>query len=239
MTSQMLPMIMANAEYDLNKGLPFVQQGDANKKIYELVCRAYRVRGICRLFLEGLPGPLHADLQNSGKTFLQYLKSARDDELVTSKGTPFFDSIAGNDFETARQIAAHSRHTWNNDEEYEDDFLYVDFLMKHFFMDGGEDEIEKILQKFADLVGDESSPRLDVCQAFVNRDGQAFDEALGDLILEYQAYYQEGFSRDEILEEVWATEGHLFIEGLALIRMGELLKMPVQKEYAHIPSMAC
>ena len=234
----MLPMIMANAEYDLSKGLPFVQQGGANKKIYELVCRAYRVRGICRFFLEGVPGALHADLQSSGKTYLLYLSSAQNDELVTSKGISFFDSIAGNDFDIAHQIAAHSRHTWNNDEEYEDDFLYVDFLMKHFFMNGGKDEIEKILQTFAGLVGDESSPRLDVCQAFVNRDGQAFDEALSDLIHEFQTYYQEGFARDEILEEVWATEGHLFIEGLALIRLGELLKIPVQKEYAYIPSMA-
>ena len=75
--------------------------------------------------------------------------------------------------------------------------------MKHFFLNGGKDEIEKILQTFADLVGDESSPRLDVCKAFVDRDGQAFDEALSDLILEYKTYYQEGFSRDEILEEVW------------------------------------
>lgn len=238
MISNMLPIIRANAEHDLNNALPFILHGNIKKKYIDLICRAYRMRGICSLLLEGSPQVLHKNLQKSATMFLRFLIVANDAEKTSSEGTPFFDSIACKDFAVARDIAIHSRHTWNQEEEYEDDFLYVIFLMKKFFFDTKNEEIQTIVENFERILDGADCVRLNICKAFLDHDGQAFDQALSFLIAEHEEYYQGAMERDEILEEDWATEGQLFIEGLALVRLAESLGLWTQKDYLFIPSLA-
>lgn len=238
MTSAMLPIIRANAEYDLKNVSPFVIRGNMKKKFIDLMCRAYRTKGICSFLLEGSTQQLHMNLQKSGAAFLHYLMRAQDAEKITSRAKPFFDAVASGDFGNDRDIATYSRGTWNQAEEYEDDFLYVFFLIKKFFLNADEEECGGLIDDFERVVEGADSLRLDVCKAYSDQDEQSFDEALNSLILEHQDYYQGGFERDEILEEDWATEGQIFIEGLALVRLAERLGFYVQKDYLLVPSLA-
>src|SRR5262245_36792036 len=122
MGSKTLSLIRANAAFDIDGTLPLVISGDASLERVRIFCRNLRRKGICSLFLEGLPQLLHRDLQRSGAAFLHVLISASDAEKVTSDAAPFYDAVACGDFDTARGISRHSRNTWNPNEEYEDDF---------------------------------------------------------------------------------------------------------------------
>lgn len=238
MTSRMLPIIRLNAQYDLDNLLPFVIRGNAKKELIDSICYNYRVKGICSFFMEGLPRVLHSNLQKSGAAFLHFLTLAKDAEKITSKAAPFFDAIACKDFDIARQIGVYSRQTWNHEEEYEDDFLYVFFLIKKFFLDAEDKEGISIIKDFEAVLEGAHSARLDICKAFVDHDEQAFDQALNSLIMEHEEYYRSGAERDEIIEEEWATEGQLFIEGLSLVRLAERIGFWTQENYLFIPSLA-
>src|SRR5262245_34873397 len=129
MTSRILPIIRANAEFDIAGTLPLLVRGAASLDRTKIFCRNLRRKGICSLFVEGLPELLHADLQKSGAAYLYALQSSEDAAKVTSDAGPFYDAIASGDNITARDISRRSRPTWNSNEEYEEDFLYVWFLM--------------------------------------------------------------------------------------------------------------
>jgi hypothetical protein len=238
MTSAMLPIIRASAEFDIEQMLPLVITGKIQLERILGFCRNYRRRGICSLFWEGLPQLLHRDLQKSGAAFSYFLKTVRNTEKITSKAAPFFDALACRDFDTARELSRNSRHSWNQEEEYEDDFLYVFFVMKKFFLDGTDQEMWAILSRYEDLLDGADDARLDLCKSFLENDDSTFAEALNALITQHEEYYRRGIERDEILEEEWATEGQLFVEGLALVRLAEVQGFRTDRNYLFIPSIA-
>ena len=69
-----------------------------------------------------------------------------DSAKLTSRSEPFFDAIAAADFDGARAIAVASRRTWRQGEEYQEDFLFVDFVMKHFFLGAPDAECQQTLE---------------------------------------------------------------------------------------------
>jgi hypothetical protein len=237
MSSRMLSLIRANAAFDVSGTLPLVVDGDARLERVLVLCRNLRRRGICSLFLEGLPLLLHADLQRSGAAFLHVLRSAPDADKITSRAGPFYDSVACADLDTAREIARYSRDTWNQEEEYEDDFLYVFFLMKKFFLGAVNEELRSVIQRYEALVAQTGDARFDICASFLEDDNSRFDQALDALIRGNEEDYRTGMDRDEILEEEWATEGNLFVEGLALVKLAGMHGFRTEANYQFIPSL--
>lgn len=239
MTSILLPAIEYNADYDLVQALSLVSQGRMPRDRMYIIWKAFRTRGICALFLECDADGFHADLQKSAAFYLHYLKQiAEPADKVTSKADPFFDAVACNDLAAAREIARHARPTWNEGEEYEDDFLYVFFLMQCLHPEAAEADRRAVLDAFEAVLDGEESTRLDVCRALMDRDVKAFDDALGRRIDEHEETYREGRMADYIAEEEWATEGLLFVEGLALVVLAKHLGITVQDNYLYIPSLA-
>ena len=238
MASRMLSIIRANAAFDVSGTLPLVVAGDARLGRVLVFCRNLRRRGICSLFLEGLPLSLHADLQRSGAAYLHVLRSATEEEKITSRAGPFFDSVACQDLNTAREIARYSRLSWNQEEEYEDDFLYILFLMKKFLLGADDTELGSIAQRYAELAAETGDPRSDICSSFLESGNLRFDSAFSELIRSYGDHYETGIDRDEILEEEWGTEGSFFVEGLALIRFAQIQGFQTEANYRFIPSLA-
>jgi hypothetical protein len=237
MKSNMLPIIRSNAEYDIGKVLPFILQGNLKQKYIDLLCRSYRRRGICSFFLDGTPKDLLQNLQKSGSAYLYYLRLRKDKVQVLSKASAFFDAIACNDFSTANGIAHSMQCVWNKDEEYEDDFLYVCFLLQKFFLDVDSQNYADTMNRFESVLEGGESARFEMCRAFIDKDDKLFSKALKTMAKEHAEHYKEGRKYEYILEEEWATEGQLFIEGLALIHLAERLEMATDKNYALIPSL--
>lgn len=238
MASSLLPVIASNADHQLQAALGLHARRQLPSDRMYMIWKAYRVRGICMLFLECDQEAFHKDLQRSAVFFLHYLKDiSTPDDLVTSEANPFFDALACKDLSSARQIAHHARASWNEGEEYEDDFLYVHFLMQLVLTSPEADSLRQILVAFEQVLDGEDSARFDLCEALVARDEAAFDEALSSVLQEHEEQYLEGVEAGYIIEEEWATEGALFIEGLGLVSLAEELGIPVQDNYLFIPSL--
>ncbi|HEX5753832.1 MAG TPA: Imm49 family immunity protein [Archangium sp.] len=155
-----------------------------------------------------------------------------------SRVEPLFDALAAGEIGLARDIAQHSPHRWVADEEFEDDFRYADFLREHLLAGAktpspGE---ERALAAFQKCSGDSGSPRLAVCESLSNRDQEAFDAALEDLLVERDAEFRN--AGPPLHPQRFHTERHVFIEGLALLRLAEERGLSTQPEYRMMPGLA-
>src|SRR5262249_25072474 len=134
------------------------------------LCRSFRRRGIASFFLEAAVTSLNVDLYRSAGAFAKFLESAEEDMKATSKSEPFFDAVAARDLETAGGIAQRSRQTWNEDEEYEEDFLYVLLLMQKYFLEEGSAGFGSSLQRREELAAPADEPRAAVIRSLIEKD---------------------------------------------------------------------
>ncbi|RKH46209.1 Imm49 family immunity protein [Corallococcus sicarius] len=151
---------------------------------------------------------------------------------------PLFDALAAGEVGLARDLAQHAPHRWVADEEFEDDFRYADFWREHLHADAKAPSpgTERALAAFQQCSGDSGSPRLAVCEALSKRDQDAFDAALEDLLVERDAEFRNAGL--PLHPQRFHTERHVFIEGLALLRLAEECGLRMQPEYRMMPGLA-
>jgi hypothetical protein len=238
LSSKFLPSIGLNALYDGADLFPVILGGTANLRETLRFCKSLRRRAICDLLALGSAARLHLYLHKSGRAFLQFLQRASDDDKVTSRADPFFDAISALDLDCARDQSRASRHTWNATLEYEDDFLYVRFLMARFFLDAPPVDLQAILARYEAVVDGAPDPRLSVCKAFLIGDAEQFDAGLTELLDAREAQLKKLHGRGGTSDEEMATEGKISIEGLALTRLADLLGLATRTDYLFVPSLA-
>ncbi|MFY0562676.1 Imm49 family immunity protein [Archangium lansingense] len=154
------------------------------------------------------------------------------------KSRPFFDAVAAGDYEGAALIARHSRRSWAQGEEYEEDFLFVDFLMKLFFLDAPARDCEALLERYEACLQGAEDLRLDICKALLSADSEAFNEALERFLEARKDSLEEMAETQTFPEEMRATEWNLSVEGVALARLAERKGLRTEEEYLHVPSLA-
>jgi hypothetical protein len=237
-SSDVLPVVIDNAEVDIALALPDFADESAELRHALEFCRHFRVKGIASFLLSGAAAPLYQELSKSGRAFLDFLGRGDDAAKATGRSMPFFDAVAALDVECARAIAARSRRTWNPERELEDDFLYVRFVMTRFFLDGAASEATATLTRWTDLVADEPAVKLDLCRALSAGIADDFHDALCRWLAQQAEEYAELAAVDGLVPAVAATEAHVSVEGLALLRLAEAIGMTVATEYPLIPSLA-
>ncbi len=238
MSSRFLQVFADNATFVVTGTLPFLQSRRADPSQVRDVCTQYRRRGIARFLQTARPDVLQQDLQRSGTACAAYLGWADETVKVASQAGPFYDAIASGDARTAKTIAELSGTTLKPDYEYEDDFLYTRILMSRFHLGGRRADLEALLKRYELLLDGAEDPRFLICRAFLAERPEEYEAALEQLIAMREDHYARGIEEDAILEEEWATEGKIFVEGLALVRLARTLGFPTQKEYLFIPSIA-
>ncbi|ATB26800.1 Imm49 family immunity protein [Melittangium boletus] len=202
-----------------------------------------RIAAISVLLAEADVPAFRHDLRLSAMARREMLSSSLDTEAPSwfrcaGRVEPLFDALSAGDVGLARDIARHSPRHWVADEEFEDDFRYADFLHEHLLAETkhpspGE---ERAIAAFQQCSGDSGSPRLAVCAALFNRDQDAFDAALEDLLVERAAEFRN--AGPALHPERFLTESHVFIEGLALLRLAEDRGLHTQPEYRMMPGLA-
>ena len=238
MSSFHLPAIHSNAEYNIENALDLFDRGLLPLDKMGFLSINYRVRGICDFLQESDRNSFQLNLQKSAASHLYFLQHANTADKITGRGGPFFDAIACNDLLLAKEIARFSRKDWNRDYEYEDDFLYVMFLMGKYCLDWTQEIQSTVLENFADIVGNDENPRLRICRALMLADSIEFNVALSAMVHDRDNTMSKAKREQYIFEEEWATEGHVFIEGLALLRFADFEKILVQENYKYLPSSA-
>lgn len=209
----------------------------------EELCVFFRTAGIGALLLELDVNQFYHMLIRSGLTRVFLLQQTAPEEKELSrfckitKANGFFDSVAANRFDVAEKIAVLSPQKWMERYEYEDDYCYILFL--HNMIRGGEKSLkEKIVNQFEKILEGESSPKYDVCYALFKQDNQYFDDAFSGLInlwTDEIVFQKKSISRNEI---EFAAARHVYVEGLALLRIAEIVGIETQDEYQYCPKEA-
>lgn len=237
MNSEYLPVFVSNA---LNENLQWMSRmsaGQADRKRVLAFCRNFRIAGIGDLLLRGLPGEFPLRLHQSARAYADHLRRTDEAGQRTGQSPPFFDAVAAGDLEGAGEIARHAKHAWTRGVEYEEDFLFVEFLMQCFFL--GADLLvgERLLGRYEQALQGAEDVRLEVCRALLNKDADSFNETLQHFLSEQRDRFERLAHQGTLAPELLATEGKVCVEGVALVRLAELLELETEEDYLLVPSV--
>jgi hypothetical protein len=223
----------------IGAGYRFEEIGDVFEKLSEL----FQATGICHLLERSDAEAFRVNLIRSAQARRFYLKRARsagspdDRRLALSRSQAFLDAVVAGNLALAREIAELSPDTWLANREYEDDFHY--FLFLHIIVKRPQDLpvplLEGHLQKLEQALEGAASTRLAICRALLARDPRAFAEALGALVAERRENFDEERSRVAESDGLFWPRSFVFIEGLALLKLAEVLGMKVEEEFPMCP----
>ena len=183
MSGMFLEVAIDNAHFMLPRGIHTLAKGPVGRidDVHQ-ICTYYRQLGVATLLQEGSADRYDICAMQSAGMYLYELEPQPDGAKVTSFAKPLFDAIGSGYWEAARWIAEASRPTWNPEREYEDDFLYVWFLIQHGVLQAPAEVTEPILERYEEVLDGELDLRLDVCRALLRRHAKDFDTALVGLL---------------------------------------------------------
>ena len=207
----------------------------------------------CRLAaISGLLGradvmSFHERLRLSGTWRLRMLRERATQARPFSRFTgaaqlaPLCDALVAGAEPLARDIAAASARDWLARKEFEDDFYYGRLLCE--FVAGEATTglaTEDLMAGLIRSTGDETAPRVRVCQALLERESDAFLNALLELLERHGAWYSARSGTLQAREPGFELERAIFMEGLALLRLASLrgLSVDQEAEYPFLPSLA-
>jgi hypothetical protein len=128
------------------------------------------------------------------------------------------------------------------DLEYEDDFLYVLFVLRRFFTQQPSESLLATLNRMKDLCEEDVSPQVELCEALLDPGPDSItsiEDALSKRIAAFERHGRALVDSDAIEEDDWATNGQFFVEGLAVIRLVEKhIRLNPRENFAFIPSPA-
>jgi hypothetical protein len=238
MASKFLPAVIENALDENQRLRRRLVRGEVRSHHVLTLCDNFRIAGIGSLFLTGTSEPFLRHLHQSGRAFAHYLRNAGNTEVRLSRSRPFFDAVGAGDFDGAALIARHARRSWAHGEEYEEDFLFIEFLIQHGVLEAPVADCEDLLARYERALKGAEDLRLDVCRALLQADPEAFNQALAVFLSDRKEQLEKQAETTPFPEEFLATEWHFSLEGLALVRLAERKGLETEEDYLHIPSIA-
>ena len=133
----------------------------------------YRLRGIAAYLRSMDERAFVSDLYNAAQARSEYLRGCiaggiDDGNYRTAlKNLAYFDALAVHDLSTATQLATACAGRWNSETQYEDDFLWMEFLQAAI---AAPDTEASLLKRYRE-VADSTNPFLICCQALHDRGG--------------------------------------------------------------------
>lgn len=202
-----------------------------------LVCRS---AAIASLLIELDLNRFRGLLEQSGSTRAFLLTSLGADEKEASRFCKLsrlngiVDSIVAGRRDLVQEIARASACGINKRFEYEEDYHYA-----RVFHSLALDEVEEVQREALRLFEAQhevaSSPKLQLCRVVVEHDVDGFDGAFESLLEARSAEIEAmrvSLSRDEL---EFSTARHVYLEGLAWLRIASSRGVPLRQEYAYCP----
>lgn len=211
------------------EGYPPDDEGDlTNLSLY------YRLRAIAGYLATGDTAPYVADLHRSGQARLYYLQgcvaghTGSERFYRTSRNRAFFDCLAINDLDTAEVLAERCDGRYVEALEYEDDFLFAQWLQVFYLGLRGRrpaSELTRVLARFRTVIGDEDSPFLALCEGLQERRADAVWESLRRVMERRAANYARIAELGDLPQMVLRTERFIDVQGAAIVRLAELAEL--------------
>ncbi|RYZ43011.1 MAG: hypothetical protein EOO71_05425 [Myxococcaceae bacterium] len=243
-----LSYLLINSRHRIQDALASIEATDTEEAsgfAYVKLAHAYRTLAMCQLLLQADAQAFCVNLRRSAQTahqFFTQLRLGRGFNPVhscASRAFSFTDALVAGDLPTARELGRLLPTHHDPRIEYEDDFL-LPHCMGLMLLAPPEREAMLVaaLARWRAVLEGGADPYLDAIHALLGRDGTAFDDALERLIHARGQQFAQGRRDMSIDEETQLTEGRLFMKGLALLRLAEVLGLETQQGYAMMPSLA-
>ncbi|MEM1125939.1 MAG: Imm49 family immunity protein [Bacteroidota bacterium] len=141
------------------------------------------------------------------------------DILAVGRTEAFFSTLVAGHDELVAELVQASPEAWMPGAEYEDDYCYRAVLHR-MATAHRETDIPVLLDRFEESLQGASTSRFDLCRALVGQQPVAFREAFGALLADHEAW-TETDGRRQGLDPVASMRSRLFVEGMALLRLGD------------------
>ena len=219
---------------------PLGQLGGITREL----CSNLRSLGIMVLLSHGKVDRFHHNLIRCGRVrcvFLDRIARERaigEHDFVSSVNEPLFDAIAANDLALAHRIAQTSPSDFRPGHEYEDDYCFTQLVIR--LMDVGQNQVEiaALLARMEAYLGKDDDTRLLLCRALAGADQAAFDEAFNAFLDARDKAITEDEERGQLEEPPVMAQRHVYIEGLAMLRLAGMRGFATEREYRFCPSLA-
>ena len=237
-----IAIVRENARFELEQSLKALGNSfDADVKLLVEISVRYHLLASAFLLEDSDQRGFACLLALSGQTDL-YLRgqdlSAHPRWLAASHSLPFADALAAGDLATAGAIARLAPSAWLKGHEYEDDFLQAHLQHRLLVAPDDEAALRAILTRWEAVVGSAGSAELDAARALVDRDVAALEDALHRVVHQRQTRLAAWRRRPDYRDTLDATEGAIFVPGLALLRLAELRGLEIRREYDLLPGLA-
>jgi hypothetical protein len=129
----------------------------------------------------------------------------------------FVDALAAGRIDLAAEIARLSQDPWSPDFEYEDDYWFAKSLHALVSASFAPDaNCQRALGSLRNAAEGESTPQVQLVAALLARDADNFRRALTARVAEYRKWFARKGEGVVANPDEYATERHVFVEGLAL-----------------------
>jgi hypothetical protein len=243
-----LEVIRANAVFVLEEALRSIRARDVREYhglSYFEAAYMYRRLALCDMLEEARADRFHVFLRKSALVHLHFLRLVAQGHATQplyvcgSENRPLVDALATGEIALAADIASVSMDRHTPSLEYEDDFLLYEFLRRSALAlkSGDWSSLSGLFPRWEQVLEGGDDPYLEVCRALLSRDGTAFQEALLALIADREDRFQEVKEESGPNFDLKWTEGPLFLNGLAFLRIAERLGLRTEPEYPTIPRL--
>ena len=211
-----------------------------------LLSQEYRSLAICKLLMDGDTDGFYHDLIRSAKTWLYFLDknytshSSVRITICASRNSAIFDALSAAQVHIAAQIAGMSSSIWSPDDEYEDDFWYAHFinLFVLYTVTRKAIHFDEVLNSFEASLKGASDIRYKLCRALLEKNAGDF-EFYFECLLKERSTLIRSDEDTAIGEEIsFNLEKHVYIEGLALLRLAENVGINCNQEFLYCPPLA-
>lgn len=241
-----LETIEENARDSLGLALRIIKNGgvaERSGKAYGAASLMYHRLALCVLLAEARADRFQVHLCKSAQARLHLIRLVAGGRSVHPSTTcaganfSFVDAVVAGQLELAADVARLTTDTHEPTCEYEDDFLLHRFLQRCFLqLHAGEPyDLPALFARWDRVLEGEHTPYFNVCQALFERNASGFDAALREVIEARALSFRK---KDVHSEEARRTDGAVFMNGLALVRMAEMSGLPTHREYPNIPALA-
>lgn len=240
--------LLFNTHDSLEDALDSITKKDAHEqsgRAYFEAAYGYRRLALCELLSEARVDRFFVYLCKSAllwRDFLGRVAKGHPCEPLyrcASKSFSFIDALTAGQLQVAVELAhllpAHRDSSW----EYEDDFLLHRFLQALTLnLKGGEGlDLRPLLDRWEVVLEGARDGYLQACQALLARSPKDLDSALSEVAVQRAQVFREMQSETRP-PELLLTEGPICMNGLAILRLAELLGMKTLRDYPTMPWLA-
>ncbi|MCY1074004.1 hypothetical protein [Archangium lansingense] len=244
-----LEALRANTISLLEEALQSIQARDVREYhglSYFEAAYMYRRLALCDMLKDARADRFHVFLRKSALVRLHFLRLVAQGHATQplyvcgSENRSLVDALATGEFGLAADIASVSTDRHTPSLEYEDDFLLYEFLRRSALAlkSGDWSSLPGLLPRWEQVLEGGEDPYLDVCRALLARDPKAFHGALLTVITDRELRFREVTEESGPNADLRWTEGPVFLNGLAFLRIAERLELPTEPEYPTIPRLA-